>query len=148
MSHHRRTSLLLASALAIVVAACAGGGASSRALRATRPPPRPPARSAPASARSTTRPAPTDVILRYDEGGGFVMPAFAAANVPHFTLYGDGTVVFRDPAVEAPPTQGSVFVDEPAPDREAQRGADPGACSRSRSARAAWRPPGPSTRTR
>jgi hypothetical protein len=36
-----------------------------------------------------------DVILRYDEGPGFMMPAFVVSMVPPFTLYGDGTVVFR-----------------------------------------------------
>jgi hypothetical protein len=54
-----------------------------------------------------------DIVLQYDEGGGFVMASFLAASVPHFTLYGDGTVVFRNPALEAPPAQGSVFVANP-----------------------------------
>ena len=51
----------------------------------------------------------TDILLRYEEGGGFMMPAFTAAAVPHFTLYGDGTVIFRNPMVEVPPAEGSVF---------------------------------------
>ena len=34
------------------------------------------------------------------------MPAFTAAAVPHFTLYGDGTVIFRNPMAEAPPAEG------------------------------------------
>ena len=50
----------------------------------------------------------TDVVLRYEEGGGFVMPAFAATLVPHFTLYGDGTIIFRDPTLEFPPMEGSI----------------------------------------
>ena len=37
------------------------------------------------------------------------MPAFTAAAVPHFTLYGDGTVIFRNPMLEPPPAEGSVF---------------------------------------
>ncbi len=37
------------------------------------------------------------------------MPSFTAAAVPHFTLYGDGTVIFRNPMLEAPPAEGSVF---------------------------------------
>ena len=36
----------------------------------------------------------TDVVLRFDEAGGFVPVEFLAAHVPYFTLYGDGTVVF------------------------------------------------------
>lgn len=50
----------------------------------------------------------TDILLRYDQGGGFVMPGFLASQVPPFTLYGDGTVIFRNPALEFPPAEGSV----------------------------------------
>ena len=35
------------------------------------------------AAASTTRPAPTDVVLRYDEGGGFMIAGCRAAQVPH-----------------------------------------------------------------
>ena len=55
----------------------------------------------------------TDVVLRYEEGGGFMMPAFIATMVPHFTLYGDGTVVFRDPRVEPPAAEGPVMRQNP-----------------------------------
>ena len=106
MSHHRRTTFLLVSALTVVVAACSGGGAST-------PPSSDPSTApseAPSQAPGIAHPTgASDVILRYDEGGGFVMPAFVAANTPHFTLYGDGTVVVRDPAKEAPPAQGDTF---------------------------------------
>ena len=51
---------------------------------------------------------PTDVLLRYDQGGGFVMPAFLATQAPIFTLYGDGTIIFRNPAAESPPAVGAV----------------------------------------
>lgn len=51
----------------------------------------------------------TDVILRYEQGGGFVMPTYLASQTPIFTLYGDGTVIFRDPSVEAPAQVGNVF---------------------------------------
>ena len=37
------------------------------------------------------------VILRLDEGGGFVAPSFLVTEAPAFSLYGDGTVIFRDP---------------------------------------------------
>jgi len=36
------------------------------------------------------------------------MPAFLATQAPIFTLYGDGTVVFRNPAAEMPPAVGNV----------------------------------------
>ena len=38
---------------------------------------------------------------------------FIASAIPQFTLYGDGTIVYRDPAKELPPAQGSVFVQNP-----------------------------------
>jgi hypothetical protein len=53
------------------------------------------------------------VLLRYEEGGGFVMPAFLVAQTPHFTLYGDGTVIFRNPMLEGPPAEGSVSTFNP-----------------------------------
>ena len=107
----RTASLLLTPALAILIAACtAAGGASS-------PPTSGPSGAPPSVAPSGTPPADliehktgaTDIVLRYEEGGGFIMPSFTAASVPHFTLYGDGTVVFRNPMLEGPPAEGSVF---------------------------------------
>jgi hypothetical protein len=44
----------------------------------------------------------TDVVLRFEEGGGFVPIDFIATQAPAFTLYGDGTVVFRNTS-ESPP---------------------------------------------
>lgn len=52
---------------------------------------------------------PTDVVLRFEEGGGFVMPAFLATQAPTFTLYGDGTIIFRNPALDPLEPVGSVF---------------------------------------
>ena len=44
----------------------------------------------------------TDVVLRYDQGGGFIAPWAIVTQAPIFNLYGDGTVVFRD-VTAAPP---------------------------------------------
>jgi hypothetical protein len=44
----------------------------------------------------------TDVILRLEEGGGFVPIDFLASQAPSFTLYGDGVIVFQ-PKVETVP---------------------------------------------
>lgn len=99
--------------LILVVAACTGGGATA----SSGPP-----STAPTSA-PTTAPSPsaggfgtidhatgaTDVLLRYEEGGGFVMPAFLATQAPIFTLYGDGTVIFRNPLADPPQPVGSIF---------------------------------------
>jgi hypothetical protein len=73
-----------------------------------------------ASAGPTTAPTPTipagiehptgakDVVLRFEEGGGFVPIDFLATEAPSFTLYGDGTVVFRDPQATPPEPVGNV----------------------------------------
>jgi hypothetical protein len=109
-----RTPLAAAAALSILLVACSGSGAS----------PSPASSGGPTTAPTTAPTEPgegvlehatgaTDVLLRYEEGGGFVMPAFAATLVPHFTLYGDGTIVFRDPSEEFPPAEGSVFKSSP-----------------------------------
>ena len=111
-NHSRRTaSLLLTPALAIIVAACTAAGGASPAPASVAPSAAPsdaPAGS-PATGAIEHKTGPTDILLRYEEGGGFVMPAFTAAAAPHFTLYGDGTVIFRNPMLEVPPAEGSVF---------------------------------------
>lgn len=109
MSHHpRRTAPLLSTlVLAILVAACTAAGGASQA------PASPGSSAAPSTAADPDniehKTGATDIVLRYEEGGGFIMPAFTAAAVPQFTLYGDGTVIFRNPMAEAPPAEGSVF---------------------------------------
>lgn len=50
----------------------------------------------------------TDVVLRVEETGGFMPIEGMATSAPSFTLYGDGTVVFRDPYAMAPEPVGNV----------------------------------------
>jgi hypothetical protein len=100
--------------LALVIGACSAGGAGTA-------PPTGGTSSPPVNSPTTTpdfevldhATGATDVVLRYEEGGGFMMAGFAATMVPHFTLYGDGTIVFRDPTVEFPPFEGSVTRSNP-----------------------------------
>ena len=109
---------LISTSLVLVVAACSSSGAASPAVSggASAPPPSAAPSASPSQVPAGTIDHPTgatDVILRYDEGGGFVMPAFAATMVPWFTLYGDGTMIFRNPALEPPAAQGSVMTQNP-----------------------------------
>jgi hypothetical protein len=83
----------------LLAAACAGGSPGSSTVPSDSP--------ASASGEPTTNGIehPTgaaDVVLRVSTGGGFMIAGFAATEAPTFTLYGDGTIVFRDPT-EVPP---------------------------------------------
>jgi len=46
----------------------------------------------------------TEIVLRFDEAGGFVPMEWMAAHVPYFTLYGDGRVVFVSTSPIVQPT--------------------------------------------
>jgi hypothetical protein len=37
----------------------------------------------------------TDIVLRVEQGGGFVAPDFLASQAPTFSLFGDGRVIFQ-----------------------------------------------------
>jgi hypothetical protein len=120
------TSLLLLPVVLLVAVACTTSGGASSAGPSASPSNAPSGASsggpsgAPSSSPSSTPAAGIehatgagDVVLRYENGGGFVAPGFAATETPIFTLYGDGVVVFRNPALEGPPAQGSVFPQNP-----------------------------------
>jgi hypothetical protein len=96
-----RTPLAAGFVFAVLLAACSGGPApTATALPATGGPSATPAGS-PASSPTTgtgTIAHPigaTELVLRFDEGGGFAMPTFAMIQLPYFSLYGDGTVIYR-----------------------------------------------------
>ena len=62
-----------------------------------------------ASERSSTRPARPTSCSGSRRAAGSSRPAFLATQAPIFTLYGDGTIVFRNPMKEGPPPVGDVF---------------------------------------
>ena len=84
-------------AMAAILAACGGAASPSPApsVGATPGPMTTPEGSPPIDHATGAR----DVVLRFDEGGGFVAPSFLAVQVPYFSLYGDGAVIYR-PAAE------------------------------------------------
>ena len=102
--------------LVLVVAACSGSAVSGSP--STSAPPSTTPSTTPSIIVSPT-PAPvgaidhatgaTDVVLRFEQGGGFVAPAFLASQAPIFTLYGDGTIIFRNPALEGPAPVGDIY---------------------------------------
>ena len=97
----------------LVVAACSGASLR-RARPAGRPAERLPEPPAPGRRRSDGASDRSDRHRPSLRRGWRVHDAgFAASQVPIFTLYGDGTVVFRTRREEMPPLQGSVMRTNP-----------------------------------
>jgi len=96
------SALVLTSAL--VLAACTGGASSSpRVSPGSSSPAGSPDGLPTSSTGLIAHPAgATDLVLRFEEGGGFVAPSFALAQVPYFSLYGDGTVLYRPVSAPIP----------------------------------------------
>lgn len=83
----------------------------------------PPVKSSPATSEPTGTPisvidhatGPTDVLLRYDNGlGDFGICELCGGwssftPGPEFTLYGDGTVIFRNARAKPPPAEGPIM---------------------------------------
>jgi len=105
-----RTGALL-MALMLVVAACGGGAGWASGSPSGSPAPT----TAPPTDGTFLEHAMgrTDVVFRFEEGGGFVPMGFFATQAPQFTLYGDGTVLFRDPNTAPAPSAGKVFALDP-----------------------------------
>jgi hypothetical protein len=88
----RRLPLIVVGA-ALVVGACT---AAAQPLPSGSPPGGQ-TRDAGSPTSSAGNPVgPTDVVLRYEEGGGFMPVEWSLGSTPIFTLYGDGTVILRD----------------------------------------------------
>ena len=108
-SRARRALSLSILGLATLVAACnpEAGASPSPITGPTGGSPSPTASST-ASPTPTVAPSPTfgadqiehptgatDLVLRAEQGGGFVPFGFMVTQAPVFTLYGDGTVIFQ-----------------------------------------------------
>lgn len=97
-------------ATVLLLAGCAGGlspdAGASASPGSSAAPSGTPASSPTVEPASIAHPAgATELVLRLDEGGGFVMPAFAMIQVPYFSLYGDGTVIYRPASAPWPETK-------------------------------------------
>ena len=105
-----RTEALLI-ALTLIVTACGGGASWASGSPSGSPAPT----TAPPTDGTFLEHAMgrTDVVFRFEEGGGFVPMGFFATQAPQFTLYGDGTVLFRDPNAAPAPSAGKVFALDP-----------------------------------
>jgi len=110
-SRAHRPAALLTLALAGMLAAC-NFGPGATTPPATGGSTATPAGPTPTPAGPTPTPSPTpaptfnsdqiqhptgatDIVLRMEQGGGFVPMNFFITQAPQFTLYGDGTVIFH-----------------------------------------------------
>lgn len=103
----RARSFLLS--VTLLVAACTGGGDGATAPGSGASVPPTGVIETPDFGGIEHPTGATDVVLRFEEGGGFVMPAFLATQAPIFTLYGDGTIIFRNPLLDPLEAVGTVF---------------------------------------
>ena len=99
-SHHGRLGLALA--IPLLVAACGGSPQGATPTPTV-------------VLGAIDHPTGADeVVLRFDEAGGFVPVEFLLAHMPIFTLYGDGTIVFQGIAIPmVPPREGDPAVGQP-----------------------------------
>lgn len=90
-----KTAALLTLALTTLLAACNAGPGASPTPSGPLPTPSPtpsPTFGPNDISHPTGR---TDIVLRMEQGGGFVPFGFMFTQAPSFTLYGDGTVIFK-----------------------------------------------------
>jgi hypothetical protein len=102
----RRSAALLVATLA--VAACSSSAPSASPIGGPSSNPSSPTSSGAPSAGPTVgaiehKTGATDVILRMEQGGGFVPMEFNASQAPVFTLYGNGVIVFQPQVSTFPP---------------------------------------------
>jgi hypothetical protein len=102
-------------AMAILLAACGATGSGTAAPTVT---------ASTAAPSSTPMPPATptgivhptganEIVMRFDNGGGFVPIEWMAAHVPYFTLYGDGRVVFVRTSTSVEPSADGVLTGSP-----------------------------------
>jgi hypothetical protein len=101
-------TLLPASLILLVAVACSPAPAGTPGP-STGPSPSPTPQPTPTAVAGIEHPtAATEIVLRVESSGGFVPVEFLATFAPSFTLYGDGTVIFRDDQAPPPDAVGSV----------------------------------------
>jgi hypothetical protein len=108
------TTVLVLAALG--VAACSSGGASapSASSAASSPSPGVPSVAPSPTVGAIAHPTGADqIVLRYEDVGGFTPPEWQAGRLPYFTLYGDGRVVFQQTTAVVPPREDNVSVGPP-----------------------------------
>ena len=106
----RRTHAVPAAAAVLLasLAACSSAAAPSASPGSTATPTTTPTASPTAPVGLEHPTGAQDIVLRFEESGGFVPIEFNATYAPSFTLYGDGTLVFKDPTAMPPESNDNV----------------------------------------
>jgi hypothetical protein len=105
-------SIALVATLAVLLAACSPGASPGpTGGPGGSPPPVPTGTTTTGAIEHVT--GATDLLLRLDEGGGFVPAGYFLTQAPMFSLYGDGTAIFRDPRTTPPPANGTIILSVP-----------------------------------
>jgi hypothetical protein len=114
MSNRLHAPHLLAALTVIALSAAAcGAGAPSPSPSPSQTPAGPtPIPTLPPDAIAHPTGA-TEIVLRYEVGGGFVPLEFMANHVPQFTLYGNGRVVYSRPTDEGTTTPDGIRQNSP-----------------------------------
>jgi hypothetical protein len=107
-SRRRRFPAIPAGLVLLLVAACTPASPAATPSVTGAPTTAPTPTSSPVADGIAHPTGAADIVLRLESGGGFVPIDFLATSAPSFTLYGDGTVVFRDPAATPPAPAGNV----------------------------------------
>ena len=93
--------------VALAAAACTSGGAPAASDAPVTGTPATPTAAPSPSFEGIAHPTGADeIVLRFEDAGGFTPPELQAARLPYFTLYGDGTVVFIQTSADVPITRG------------------------------------------
>ncbi|HTK45073.1 MAG TPA: hypothetical protein VL749_06960 [Patescibacteria group bacterium] len=105
----RRARFLLPASLVLLVAAACSPAPGGTPGPSAGPSSGPTAQPTPTAIAGIEHPTgATAIVLRVESSGGLVPVEFLATSAPSFTLYGDGTVVFRDDQATPPDAVGSV----------------------------------------
>jgi hypothetical protein len=105
----RPARALLAASLVLLLAAACSTAPAATPGPSNGPSPSPTPKPTPTALAGIEHPTGArDIVLRVESRGGFVPVEFLATSAPSFTLYGDGTVVFRDDQAPPPDAVGSV----------------------------------------
>lgn len=97
----RRAGVAVAVSLGcLVLAACTNAGSTPTGSGGSIPPtgvPSSPPSGSPVGSAIAHPTGPTDLVIRYEEVGGFVAPQALLTRYPVVSIYGDGTVITEGP---------------------------------------------------